>query len=256
MPAQDKRAGLCEDRKEGTVAWRKVKGGSLRGAHHTERMGTHPKVQLLGPTDVRVGICLAAQHARWRGESKRSEQGAGPAVPEGCPQGPALCLLCWMRGRAGGCAGEGGTAGPPVPAGSQSPSRSPLAKEQRGPARRGWGVPAQPRLPAQPQAEPQHSSAWQRGAAGRDTWLSPGSLKMGAPHVLEHMAHVDSERLQSSCSGSAGLTPLHAPLTTLREKQDEGEFTAPGPEGWEPSSRCQPQAAPSSLPSPHLARSH
>ena len=138
----EKKAGSCEDRKEGTIAWRKVKGRSPRGTHHTESMGTYPKVQLLEPTDVWVSICLAAQHARWRGESKSGEYGAGPAVPEGCPQGSVLCLPCWTRGRTGGCAGEGGIAGQPVPAGSHGPSGAPLAKEQRGPGRGGWGVPA------------------------------------------------------------------------------------------------------------------
>lgn len=70
------------------------------------------------------------------------------------------------------------------------------------------------------------------------------------------MAHINSEHLQSSCSGNAELSPLHTPLPTLREKQDKGELTAQGTGGWEPSSRYQPQAALSSLPSPHLTKSH
>lgn len=93
-------------------------------------------------------------------------------------------------------------------------------------------------------------------AANRDTCLSPGSHKRGASRIHENVARIVSEHLQSFSSGSAGLSPPHAPLPTLREKQDEGEFTAQSSEGWEPSSHCQPQAAPSSLPSPHLTKSH
>lgn len=107
-------------------------GKSPRGTHRTECMDTDPKVHMFGPTDAWVNIYLSTQHACWRGESKCSEQLAEPGVPRDCPQGPALCLPCWLRGSTEGCGGEGGIIGAVVPVGSHSPI---LAKELRNPAR-------------------------------------------------------------------------------------------------------------------------
>ena len=39
----------------------------------------------------------SAHTAEERANASSGEQLAGPDVPEGCPQGPALCLPCWLE---------------------------------------------------------------------------------------------------------------------------------------------------------------
>ena len=90
-----------------------------------------------------------------------------------------------------------------------------------------------PLPPPPPQADPQHPSAQRQGAACRDTWLSPGSLKTAASCVSTHTVRVDGNHLQSVCPISAGLSPLRA---NLWEKRDEAEFTVQAPSAGEPSS--------------------
>ena len=124
------------------------------------------------------------------------------------------------------------------------PNRGPLAKERRGPARGGCGAPACPHLPPPPQADPRHPSARRRGAACRDTLLSPGSLEPAASCVSTHTVRVDGNHLRSVCPISAGLSP---PRANLWEKRDEAEFAAQAPERWGTLLPRQPQAAPSSL---------
>ena len=87
------------------------------GTHHTKLMEMESIALYFVAKDARVLIHSATEHACWRGENNSNEHLAGPGVPEGGPQGRALCLQCWPRGDAGG----GGTAGPTVAAGSHSP---------------------------------------------------------------------------------------------------------------------------------------
>ena len=101
-----------------------------------------------------------------------------------------------------------------------------------GPAAPG-GCPACPRLPSPPLADPQHPSARRRGAACRDTLLSPGSLEPAASCVPAHTVRIDGNHLQSVCPISAGLRP---PRDNLGEKRDEAECSAPAPSAGEPSS--------------------
>lgn len=124
------------------------------------------------------------------------------------------------------------------------PNRGPLAKEQRGPARGGWGAPACPHLPSLPQADPQHPSARRQGAACRDTLFSPGSLEPAASCVPLDIVCINSEHSQSVCPSNTRLSPLRA---NLWEKRDEAEFAAQVPERWGTLLPRQPQAAPSSL---------
>ncbi len=108
----------------------------------------------------------------------------------------------------------------------------------------GWGAPACPRLPSQPQADPQHPSARRRGAARRDTLLSPDSLEPAACCVPSDIVCINSEHSQSVCPSNTRLSP---PRANLWEKRDEAEFAAQAPERWGTGSPFLPA---------HLTKSH
>ena len=91
---------------------------------------------------------------------------------------------------------------------------------------------------------PQHSSAQRRGAACRDTLLSPSSLEPAASCVLSDIMCINSELSQSVCPSNTRLSPLRA---NLWEKQDEAEFAAQAPERWGTGSPFLPA---------HLTKSH
>ena len=130
------------------------------------------------------------------------------AVPRAC-SGPAVPA----EGQGWGGGGEGGIAGPPVPAGSHGPSCAPWPRSRRALPARGTGeLLPPPFLPSQPQADPQQPCARQRGAACRDTVLSPGSPELGASSVPLDMIGIDDEKQESRCSlhASPGRTE-HGP---------------------------------------------
>ena len=44
---------------------------ALEGTHQAEFVGTEPTAGKCPPTDVRVHLCAAAQHAHWRGRREQ-----------------------------------------------------------------------------------------------------------------------------------------------------------------------------------------
>ena len=204
--------------------WQKA-GGSPRRTHQAIRVGTEPSLRSFAPTDIRVSLCPATQHACWRGESKRRRDehlcGAGEVFLRDRPQGPALSLPSWLKDRAGAFAEEGSMAGTGAPAGAHSPAWAPLAEERRDPAPRRLGsscLPLPPvlaarRLPRQALCQP-----W--APVGRDALLSPCSFESGSCCFIANMVHVDGERLEILCPSRAGVSPPDAPLPTLREQRD------------------------------------
>ena len=122
-----------------------------------------------------------------------------------CPQGPALSLPSWLKGRAGAFGEEGGMAGTGAPAGAHSPAWAPLAERRRDPAPGRLGGSCLPlalllaagRLPRRPLCQP-------RGAAGRDTLLSPCPLESGSCRFMANPVHSDGERSESLRLGSSG----------------------------------------------------
>ena len=153
-------------------------------------------------------------------------------VPPGAVPGAAVCRPCQLRGRAGGRGGEGAVQAQRCQQAATAQPRPP-----------GQGAEG-PHLPPPLQADPRHPSARRRGAACRDTLLSPGSLEPAASCVSTHTVRVDGNHLRSVCPISAGLSP---PRANLWEKRDEAEFAAQAPERWGTLLPRQPQAAPSSL---------
>ena len=92
----------------------------------------------------------SAHTAEERANASSGEQLAGPDVPEGCPQGPALCLPCWLEAVEG--------KGPRQAPGSHSPSWAPLPRSRGAQPHACLGAPVCPFLPA-------HLSAAGRGPA-------------------------------------------------------------------------------------------
>ena len=164
-------------------------------------------------------------------------------VPPGAVPGAALCRPCQLRGRAGGRGGEGAVQAQRC---QQAAIAQPWPPGQGAEGPCPWRLrsPCVPLPPSPPQADPQHPSAQRQGAACRDTWLSPGSLKTAASCVSTHTVRVDGNHLQSVCPISAGLSPLRA---NLWEKRDEAEFAAQAPERWGTGSPFLPA---------HLTKSH
>ena len=90
----------------------------------------------------------------------------------------------------------------------------------------------------------------------RDTLLSPCSMESVAFRFLADMAHINSERLESPCPSSAGVSPANAPLLALRQKQDAGELAAQAqsPKVWgppPPSAALRKRCHSPTLSSPH-----
>ena len=148
----------------------------------------------------------SAHTAEERANASSGEQLAGPDVPEGCPQGPALCLPCWLEAVEG--------KGPRQAPGSHSPSWAPLPRSRGAQPHACLGAPACPFLPA-------HLSAAGRGpaplcpasgAVHRDAVLSPGSSELEAFRFLVDMMCVNSEHCESPCSlcASPGRTDARA----------------------------------------------
>ena len=148
----------------------------------------------------------SAHTAEERANASSGEQLAGPDVPEGCPQGPALCLPCWLEVVEG--------KGPWQAPGSHSPSWAPLPRSRGAQPHACLGAPACPFLPA-------HLSAAGRGpaplcpasgAVHRDAVLSPGSSELEAFRFLSDMMCVNSEHCESPCSlhASPGRTDAQA----------------------------------------------
>ena len=97
------------------------------------------------------------------------EQLAGPDVPEGCPQGPALCLPCWLEAVEG--------KGPRQAPGSHSPSWAPLPRSRGAQPHACLGAPACPFLPSRLSAAGRAPAPLcpASGPVHRDAVLSPGS---------------------------------------------------------------------------------
>ena len=199
--------------------WLEEAGRSLKGTHHTKCMETHP-IHLISLAEDRwVVIHSATEHACWRGESNSSERLVGPGAPRGCPRGcfvPAVPAegqgrRPW-RGR--------GSAGPAVPAGSHSPTAAPWPRS-RGALPTAAGEPL--RAPTSPLRR--------RQTPGTPL---PGGRELRAGILCSHLAppsgrsspsfwtwYTSTLSAWSPCPVSAGLSPAHSPLPTLREKQDE-----------------------------------
>ena len=112
---------------------------SYEGTHRTKRMVIKSTVLFFVPEEAQVLLHLVTEHTCWRGESNSSERLAGPGAPGGCPRGCSVpAVPAEGQGRRP-WRGES-TAGPVVPASSHNPATAPPAKEQRGPARGGWGA--------------------------------------------------------------------------------------------------------------------
>ncbi len=156
------------------------------------------------------GLTSARRHsthaAEERANASSGEQLAGPGVPEGCPQGPALCLPCWLEVVEG--------KGPWQAQGSHSPSWAPLPRSRGAQPHACLGAPAGLSSPlrSQPQAEAQNPSAqhW-------DAVLSPGSSELEAFRFLLDIMCVNSEHRKSPCSlrASPGRTDARAEPRSL-----------------------------------------
>ena len=149
--------------------------------------------------------------AEERANVSSGEQLAGPGVPGGCPQGPALCLPCWLEAVEG--------KGPRQAPGSHSPSWAPLPRSRGAQPHACLGAPACPFLPS-------HLSAAGRGpaplcpasgAVHRGAVLSPGSSELEAFRFLSDMMCVNSEHCESPCSlcASPGRTDAQAEPSSL-----------------------------------------
>ena len=124
------------------------------------------------------------------------------AIPRACSR-PAV--LAGWKGRR--------PCRPSSVSGQPQPKLCPLAKKREDPAcPQHWVASARPFLPSQPQADPQQPCARQRGAACRDTVLSPGSPELGASSVPLDMIGIDDEKQENRCSlhASPGRTE-HGP---------------------------------------------
>lgn len=140
---------------------------------------------------------------------------------------PAPCLPCWMRGRAGRCEGERAMVGRAVAAGTHRPTWL----RSRGALPSGaWGAPACPCRELH--AEILHSH------------LPPPS---GRSSPSFSTWHTSTRSVWNPCTVSAGLSPAHSPLSTLREKEDKSELAAQAPQAWGTILTEQPRAAPHSL---------
>ena len=109
------------------------------------------------------------------------EQLAGPGVPEGRPQGPALGLPCWLEAVEG--------KGPRQAQGSHIPSWAPLPRSRGALPHACLGAPACPFLPSQLSATgrapaPLYPAS---GAGLRNAVLSPGSSVQEAFRFLLDM---------------------------------------------------------------------
>ena len=97
------------------------------------------------------------------------------------------------------------------------PNRGPLAKEQRALPVEAVEPLRAPTSPLHRRQIPQHSSAQRRGAACRDTLLSPCSSEWEVFSFLLDMVHVDAERLESLPSQRWAFS------CTLSSADSEGE---------------------------------
>ena len=207
------------------------------------------------------GSTSARRHSMHTGEERAkassSEHLAGPGVPEGGPQGRALCLPCWPRGNAGG----GGIAGPTVAAGSHSPGWAPCrGAEERCPAAAGGPLPA-PSFPLSRWQTPStplpgdgalragilcsHLAPWSRGpsasywtccASTVSTWRVPA---LSAPHqaTLTHALSLAAFALLPTPRVTMATPRHHCDITVTKPgrnapqapKQDGGSPGQPVP---------------------------
>ena len=129
---------------------------------------------------------------------------------QGCPQGPALCLPCWLEAvegkgpwQAQRCQWEDtAQAGPPCQ-GAEGPCLAAAGES--------LPVPSVP-LISQPQADPPAPLCLLAGAVLRGALLSPGSSELEAFLFLVDMMCVNSEHCECPCTlrASPGRTDARA----------------------------------------------
>lgn len=209
-----------------------------------------------------AGSASARRHSMHAGGERTNAAGsghlcgAGEASLRDCPHGPALSLPSWLKGRAGASGEEGGMAGTGAPAGAHSPAWAPLAQERRrdpAPGRLGSSclplalLLAAGRLPRRPLCQP-------RGAAGRDTLLSPCPLESGSCRFMANPVHSDGERLESLRLSSSGWGFSSGRSSAKPEgAAGHSELATQAPEA---RGSPPPSPAPGKPLPPHLARSH